>query len=207
MRDVLIQRVKLHGKYMKHLKNRIERILSFLLNQFKRKENNRNDYIVHTITNIYKAEGVDHYKLQNLATRIIKNLTLQEIVSNPEILNGLHPMQGCLIGIEYAKILRIGGMNQGMNEKRHEKFTSPVHRYGNNKVLYQDRKGLVGFECRENKQQFLMDPREIALSRKLIEEFDVSQSFYIGLWAGIKLLKQLKDGSLDCNNASSNLES
>ena len=49
----------------------------------------------------------------------------------------------------------------------------------------------VGFECRDNDEQFLMDPRDIALSRELIEEFDAAQAFYIGVWAGFKFVNSV----------------
>lgn len=61
-------------------------------------------------------------------------------------------------------------------------------RYGSYNLLYKDRRGFLGFECKDNDQQFLMDPRDIALSRELIEEFDAAQAFYIGVWAGLKFV-------------------
>lgn len=39
----------------------------------------------------------------------------------------------------------------------------------------------------ETNKEFLMDPRDIALSEKLIQEFDAVQAFYIGLFSGMKL--------------------
>jgi len=45
----------------------------------------------------------------------------------------------------------------------------------------------IAFINTKTNQDFLMDPRDIALSEELIQEFDAAQAFYIGLWAGLKL--------------------
>ena len=38
-----------------------------------------------------------------------------------------------------------------------------------------------------------MDPRDIALSQSLIEEFDAAQAFCIGILAGFKFVKSAED--------------
>ena len=121
-------------------------------------------------------------------TALCLPLTIHDIVFDLDILYALHPIQGCFIGIEYAKAIKATIHYSQSQEKQHKKFnTYPMCRYGSYNLLYKDRKGFVGFECKDNGQQLLMDPRDISLSRELIEEFDAAQAFYIGVWAGLKL--------------------
>ena len=69
-----------------------------------------------------------------------------------------------------------------------EKFTGNItYRYGIYQVLYEDREKNVNFINMLTKESFLMDPRDIALSQDLIQEFDAVQAFYIGFIAGLKL--------------------
>ena len=60
-------------------------------------------------------------------------------------------------------------------------------RYGSYKICYQDRKGDICFSNQETDEVFVMNPRDIALSEELIQEFDAAQAFYIGVFAGLKL--------------------
>ena len=42
-----------------------------------------------------------------------------------------------------------------------------------------------------------MDPRDIALPKELIEEFDAAQAFYIGVWAGFKFVNPVLNAQED----------
>jgi hypothetical protein len=46
---------------------------------------------------------------------------------------------------------------------------------------------MLGFQNQLTNENHLMDPRDIALSREIIEEFDATQAFCIGVLAGLKL--------------------
>lgn len=133
------------------------------------------------------ARNEEYYQLQCLYTKAILHVTIQDIVFDTDILHGLHPIQGCFIGIEYAKIIKASISGSKTHEKPKNILTKyAICRYGNNSLLYQDRQGLLGFECKKDGAQFLMDPRDIALSRELIEEFDSTEAFCIGVLAGLK---------------------
>ena len=96
---------------------------------------------------------------------------IQDIVFDEDILYGLHPIQGCYIGIEYEKTTKFDTRNSKAQVKPRSVFSKySASRYGNNHLLYQNRNGLLGFESKITSEQFLMDPRDIALSRSLIEE-------------------------------------
>ncbi|MEO8400308.1 MAG: hypothetical protein ABI597_00745 [Gammaproteobacteria bacterium] len=50
-----------------------------------------------------------------------------------------------------------------------------------------------------------MDARDIALSKKLITEFDATQAFYIGLLAGLKINNPAKQNREHLNTKQPNL--
>lgn len=68
-----------------------------------------------------------------------------------------------------------------------------VYRYGAYTITYQDRNGMVCFCDQTSNEQLFMDPRDIAASDELIECFDASHTFYIGIFAGIKARKSASD--------------
>ncbi len=172
------------NQFIQPLKKTFSSILDSTLKKLRRDSNH---YILYKIVDAYTEKDVEYYKLQCSYTKAIFHLTIHEIVFDLDILYALHPIQGCFIGIEYAKAIKATTHNPLSQEKQHKKFyTYSMCRYGSYSLLYKDRKGFVGFECKDNGQQMLMDPRDISLSRELIEEFDAAQAFYIGLWAGLK---------------------
>ena len=148
-----------------------------------------NYHILYKIVESYIKNDEVYYKLHCSYTKIVLDMTIHEIVFDLDILYGLHPIQGCFIGIEYAKIIRgtLGALKH-KNKQQNTTTKYSISRYGSNNLLYQDRKGFLGFECKNSGESFIMDPRDIALSKKLIDEFDTTQSFFIGVQAGLKLI-------------------
>ncbi len=79
---------------------------------------------------------------------------------------------------------------QQENNKKNKRLQTGAYllrRYGAYQIVYEDRVGNLCFICDQTKKEYLMDPRDIALSRELIEEFDAIQAFYIGYLAGLRL--------------------
>ena len=114
-------------------------------------------------------------------------MNIQEIVFDLDILHSLHPIQGCFVGIEFAKILKANANNPPFGEQYQKVITTyAICRASDYSLLYQDRKGFLGFECKQSGEQFLMDPRDIALSKESIEKFDTAHAFQIGVLAGLK---------------------
>lgn len=113
-------------------------------------------------------------------------LTIQQIVFDEDILYFLHPVHACFIGIEFARFAKSGYLN-AQNHDMSQYRKDPINRYGLYEVLYKDRKGNICFSRLNHDKQFVMDPRDIVLSNDLIQEFDASQAFYIGLEAGFKI--------------------
>jgi hypothetical protein len=152
----------------------------------KRHQDKRSHYIFYKIVDVVK-EG-EKFKLQCINTNALFHATLTEIVYDVDILYGLHPIQACYIGIEYAKLLKIKRSHSEVNNCQNIKMNDYVeYRYGTYELCYQDRKGNVCFTNAQTSDVFLMDPRDIALSQELIQDFDATQAFHIGLFAGLKL--------------------
>lgn len=146
-----------------------------------------NEFILYKIVDSYTKGQVEYFKMQCINTKAVFDALIQDIVFDEDILYGLHPIQGCYIGIEYEKTTKFDNRNSNAQVKPRNVFSKySASRYGNNHLLYQNRKGLLGFESKITGEQFLMDPRDIALSRSLIEEFDAVQAFCIGVLAGLK---------------------
>jgi hypothetical protein len=56
-----------------------------------------------------------------------------------------------------------------------------------------NREGSICFVNISTNEKFIMDPRDIALTEQLIQEFDAAQAFYIGLFAGLKINNPTKN--------------
>lgn len=153
-------------------------------------QTDKNEFVMYKIVDFYKVKNNEYYSVQCINTKGILPLPIEEIVFDLDILHGFHPIQGCFIGIEYAKVIKMtiaeGAKSHVKSQNMLNKYS--MNRYGNNNLMYQDRNGLLGFECLSTGEEFLMDPRDIALSREFIEEFDAAQAFCIGVLAGLKFV-------------------
>ena len=126
---------------------------------------------------------------------------INSIVFDIDILYGLHPIQAYYIGIEYSKYMKNLSSPIEAKKKQKEKLNNySVHRYGNYTLCFQNSEGNVCFVDKSTNEEFLMDPRDIALTEELIQEFDAAQAFYIGLLAGCRL----KNPTKKCNDLLAN---
>lgn len=150
------------------------------------KDKEQNSYILYKIVDSYVINQVEYFKVQYINTKAIMILSLNELIFDIPILYGLHPIQGCFIGIEYSKAIQ---RNLGIDQvySKTSQLAELESRYGLYNLLYQKRNGLLGFENKLTNHQLVKTPQEIALSKDFISEFDVSQSFVIGLIAGQKI--------------------
>lgn len=158
-----------------------------ILNIFGGSVASQNRFILYKIVDSYLKSGVEYFKMQCINTKAVFDVLLQDIVSDADLLYGLHPIQGCYVGIEYAKVFKTeasGTKSQTRSSMIFSRYSS--NRYGNKQLVYQKRDGLLGFECKISGEQSIMDPRDIALTKELIGEFDAVQAFCIGVLAGLK---------------------
>ena len=165
---------------MDFLKKLLPTVIQRRLNKFA---NCPTKYIFYRIIDV--DPSMKKYKLQCVNTRMIFHINLADMIADENIIYRLHPIQACYIGMEYAK-------------KFTEKEPIPMPNYPDTNhplsiplgiyyLCYQDRKHNLCFMNRKTKKEFIMDPRDIALSEALIEGFNTIQAFYIGFLAGLRM--------------------
>ncbi len=142
----------------------------------------------HIFYKIVDSINDEEFTLQCINTNALFYAKITEIVFDTEIRQGLHPVQSCFIGIEYAKHVKKDESKLKTIKVNNQKINQhSLNRYGCYSLCYQNRNGELCFINNITNEQFIMDPRDIALSEELISEFDATQSFYIGLLAGLKI--------------------
>jgi len=158
-----------------------------LISLFKKYSNSTtaDDYVFHKIVDNTQDNQLILHCINTDATF---SISVQDIVFDTTILFSLHPIQACYVGIEYAEQEKTNTqLNDTSTSLKSTLRRSLKHRYGRYVFQYKTRSRQVGFIDIITKKEFLMDPRDIALSRELIREFDASQAFYIGVLAGLTI--------------------
>ena len=140
---------------------------------------------------LYKIVDVTNkniFILQCVNYKTIFQADIAEIIYNKDILYGLHPLQSCFIGIEYAKYLKI---NQTVTTPHIKDINSVnkqyVHEYGLLKLKYQNRRGQICYINSGTNEEIIMYPKDIAFSDNIIGNFHAEEAFYIGVCAGLKI--------------------
>ena len=93
---------------------------------FKKTASDKNTFILYRIVDSNTENGEERYKLQCTYTKAILDLRIQEIVFDLDILHRLHPIQGCFVGIEFAKILKVNANNPQFSEQYQKISISPA---------------------------------------------------------------------------------
>jgi hypothetical protein len=145
----------------------------------------------HVFYRIVDSPKSGKYVLQCINTSAVFYAEINEIVFDSDILHRLHPLQACYIGLEYGDLLSkstsIPLKQLGCDADENENSS-----HGTIHLCYQDRKGNLHFVNKKTNENFKMDPCDIALSEKLLIEFDAAQAFYIGLLASLKMNNLMK---------------
>ncbi|OGO96409.1 MAG: hypothetical protein A3F41_03125 [Coxiella sp. RIFCSPHIGHO2_12_FULL_44_14] len=170
--------------------------LLYFFRDGKVQPNKKSDFIFYKIVDFCQQDEL--YTIQCIRKNTIIRATIAEIVFDIDILYGLHPVQACYAGIEYAKHLKKSNvLPLAIQQKQKKKLSKySARRYGNYNICYQDRKGRIFFINEESREKFLMDPRDIAFSEEFIKEFDSVQAFHIGLLVGLRLNKESTSSGL-----------
>ena len=157
------------------------KIISWVQSHFLNKKISK--YILYKIIDI---NDLNIFTLQCYYSKTVFQADISEITGNKALLFGLHPLQSCFIGIEYAR---------HMKDNNTKKNISPSssyleYSYGEYFIKQQDRKGYVYFIKISTNEHFVMKPTDIAFSDKIISKFHAEHAFYIGLLAGLELYKK-----------------
>lgn len=127
----------------------------------------------------YKIVDKSHnlYTIQCINTKAIFNISLVNLAHDIDLLQALHPVQACYLGIEYSKYIKTG---KSKLKTGFESFSShSLSRYGRFIVNFQDRNNYIGFTDKFTNETYLKHSSEIAFS-SLIHEFDANDAFLIG---------------------------
>jgi hypothetical protein len=161
-------------------------LLAEILSSFIRRNSKYKDIKSnHIFYKIVDTNNNNEFTLQCINTNALFYAKISDIVYDTDILYGLHPVQSCFIGIEYAKYIKKHKHNSKTNAQKINQYS--LSRYGCYSLCYQNRNGELCFINNITNEQFIMDSRDVALSEELINEFDAAQAFYIGLLAGLKI--------------------
>jgi hypothetical protein len=122
-------------------------------------------------------------------------LKLSEAISDLVILANLSPLHASWIGYYYGKsyintaVSPAGCMNthdllQHDSESEYE-------------VIYQDRRGNIGFQKRSDRQLQVCSPHKLISDSTLINKFSTQQACFLGILAGIAASKKIHNHSRD----------
>lgn len=118
--------------------------------------------------------------LQCINTSQMFRASLVDIINDFDILYGLHPIQACFVGMEYAKYLR-KKQNLSENKKISPKVSQcGQSRYGRYSILYYKKNGYFVLLCKESGRELTESAYNLAFSKEWMQDFDANEAFYIG---------------------------
>jgi len=124
-------------------------------------------------------------------TRTIMKFTLEALVGDMIIIQGMSPAHACLLGGCYGRILR-AAMEGREVIKRVKKLDFLLsNRTGRYRIVFQNRRGEVGYIDKKSRQEFVEHPLTIVNNKHIISEFDSSEACYIGILAGSTVEKAI----------------
>jgi hypothetical protein len=161
-------------------------LVNFLCKTSLKSKKDKSDFIVYKIVDSYFLSQEERLVLQCINTKAQFNYSLKELVFDVNVLYSLHPIQSCYVGIEFAKLLKLRNQLNQSDKFEPLKILSQERRYGNKNLQHRTRDGQLGFRCLKSGEVFEMDPKEIATTPELIQEFDAQHAFCIGYFAGLR---------------------
>ncbi len=127
---------------------------------------------------------------------------LAEAIADISIIEQLNPIDSCWLGGYYGRALRASYEGRLPLKKAEKALNFLLDKEdGRYKVIFQNRRGEVGYLDKITKQEFVEHPLTIANNKHIISKFEASQACYIGVLAGISLEKF---STIDKKNINSN---
>lgn len=143
---------------------------------------------------LYKISSIDAENQTAILHVNFKNIfftqTFSEIISNVEIIEGLSPQQACWLGVYYGRALKtaLDGKKNLRNIKKPDYLLQ--HKQGCYKIISENRDGNITCIHVKTKQTLTSHPLCIAEDGTFIKNFDANQACYIGILAGIAMIKK-----------------
>ena len=149
------------------------------------KKNQQKDNVIYKIID----EGQeDSYMLQCINSKTVFEANILEIVFDTDILHGLHPLQSCFVGIEYALYVKLTGKIQKNNALHMDMLgVDKITSFSRFKLKYINRKGFICYTDTTTNEEEIIDPKEAVFIDYIIKGFHPGESFYIGYCAGKKM--------------------
>lgn len=141
----------------------------------------------------YRISSVDEENQTVLIHVVHKNIfikrTFSQMVSSPEIIEGLSCEQACWLGVYYGKALRAALYGKGSLKNTKKPSYLLKHRYGRYRINAENRDGTIICVHLKKREELTLSPLSIARDVLFIKEFDANQACYIGILAGIEMNK------------------
>ena len=138
-------------------------------------------------------------KFQVINKRATFSVPINSILKEFNYIYWISPKEAAYIGNKLSKINP--NLKRTLSAKNNQNIHSLfLNRYGKYAISGFERFGGISFIYNKSKKNELtLDPREIAFS-ELINEFDSSEAFYIGLQAGYKILETQSEINDKCES-------
>jgi hypothetical protein len=162
----------------------INKLLISLRKIFSNTTNSIAEYVFFKIVDVNKKNV---YTLQCVNSKSNFQANILEIILDAHILNGLHPLQSCFIGIEYAKYLKNNKVTPPCIKQTNITNTRVTQKDSQLKIRYQTRRGEICYIDQNTNEEFITYPKDIAFSKNIIEKFHAEQAFYIGVCTGLRM--------------------
>lgn len=141
--------------------------------------NSDNDLKNFVLYKIIDRKEEDKFVLQCINSKSIFEANLLEIISESAFLNGLHPLQACFIGIEYALYTK-----KYPELKKSISSSNTQFEYGEYLLIQKDRNGQLYFKDINSHEEFVMKATDLIFNDSVLSKFHAEQAFHIGIYAG-----------------------
>lgn len=143
----------------------------------------------------YVLEAID-FPMRTLTIRCcgkrtLINIDFESAICDPELINGLSPLETVLIGGYYGRALRAATEGRDGLKKAKQMSFLLKDSIGQYRIVSEYRSGEIEYIDKGTLQQFKEYPFAIAQNEYIVSQFDPSQACYIGLLAGISMEKAL----------------
>ena len=146
----------------------------------------------------YKIEEVNLQKnlvvLHCTGTRTVLKLTIENVIADSAIINGLSAGQACVLGGCYGRMMRSASDRTKKLKSAKEMTFLLSNKSGRYVIRYQHRNGEIGYYNKKTRQEFTEHPLTIVNNHYIISEFDPTEACYIGILAGSSLGRAILSG-------------
>lgn len=146
----------------------------------------------------YKIEEIHLQKnlviLRCAGARTVLKLTLEDVIADSAIINGLCPEQACILGGCYGRLMKTSPDRSTKLKNAKEMTFLLSNKCGRYVIRYLHRNGEIEYYNKKTHQEFTEHPLTIVNNHYIIAEFDPTEACYIGILAGSSLERAILSG-------------